>query len=303
MSRAPSIITRPGIYDLDADAYHSDPAPRASLSSTIAKTLLAKTPLHAWLACPRLNPDWEPLNKKTFDIGRAAHREVLGRGGEWVEIPSDLLASNGAATTKAAKEFIEQTRAAGQTPIKPDEAETVRAMAAKLYDRLDIMGIELEPHRSEMAAFAELDGIWCRCLLDNAPDTRRGPLYDLKTTTDANPDKITRAIMDYGYDVQAQHYRETWKAATGEDRPFRFIFVEKEPPYEVCVVELTGEDLMMAERRTRRARAIFRDCLAANNWPGYPLQVVQIKLPEFYQARWLEREAIEADYAAACVTA
>jgi hypothetical protein len=292
------IVTAPGVYDLPETTYHSDPAPRPSLSATIAKTLLTKTPLHAWLACPRLNPNWEPLNKKTFDIGRAAHREVLGRGGDWVEIPSDLLATNGAASTKAAKEFIEGARANGQTPLKADEAQAVGDIAEKVKLRLGTMGITLQHDRSEMAAFAELDGVWCRCLVDNAPENARSPLYDLKTTTDANPDKIARAIVDYGYDVQAQHYREVWKAATGEDRPFRFIFVEKDPPYEVCVVELTGEDLMMAEKRISRARAIFRDCLAANDWPGYPLQVVQVKLPEFYQARWLEREGTEAAYMA-----
>lgn len=291
-------IVAPGVYDVPESAYHSDPAPSPSLSSTIAKMLLAKTPLHAWLACPRLNPDWEPLNKKTFDIGRAAHREVLGRGVDWVEIPADMLASNGAASTKAAKEFIENARANGQTPIKADEGQAVLDISAKVRMRLEMMGIELRPERSEMAAFAEIDSVWCRCLVDNAPANARAPLYDLKTTTDANPDKIARAIMDYGYDVQAQHYREVWKAATGEDRPFRFIFVEKDPPYEVCVIELTGADLDMAQRRISRARAIFRDCLAANDWPGYPLQVVQVKLPEFYQDRWLDREATEADYMA-----
>lgn len=291
-------ITIPGVYDIGEATYHSDPAPNASLSSTIAKTLLTKTPLHAWLACPRLNPDWEPMNKKTFDIGRAAHSEVLGKGADWVEIPADMLASNGTASTKAAKEFIEAARASGQTPIKADEGHAVLDISAKVRLRLETMGIELRPERSEMAAFAEIDGVWCRCLVDNAPANARAPLYDLKTTTDANPDKIARAIMDYGYDVQAQHYREVWRAATGEDRPFRFIFVEKDPPYEVCVIELTGADLDMAQRRISRARAIFRDCLSANDWPGYPLQVVQVKLPEFYQARWLDREATEADYMA-----
>jgi hypothetical protein len=295
---AASGVTAPGVYAMSETTYHSDPAPRASLSSTIAKTLLARTPQHAWLACPRLNPDWEPLNKKTFDIGRAAHREVLGSGADWVAIPTAMLAKNGAASTSAAKEFMEDARANGQTPLKADEALKIREIANKVKTRLTVMGINLAPERSEMAAFAELDGVWCRCLVDNAPTSPRVPLYDLKTTTDANPEKIARTIMDYGYDVQAQHYREVWRAATGEDRPFRFIFVEKDPPYEVCVVELTGEDLAMAERRIRRAREIFRDCLATNDWPGYPLQVVQVKLAEFYQSRWVEREIAEADYMA-----
>jgi hypothetical protein len=293
---ASKVITAPGVYDLDADAYHADPALHPSLSATIAKILLTQSPLHGWIASRRLNPNWEPVNKKTFDIGRAAHRQVLGKGGDWIQIPAEILASNGAANTKEAKAFVEDARARGLTPIKADEAMQMKAMALKVTARLTQMGIVLNPTYSETAAFAQIEGVWCRCLVDNAPNTGRGPLYDLKTTTDANPDKITRAIMEYGYDIQAQHYREVWKAATGEDRPFRFIFVEKEPPHEICVVELSGEDLMMAEKRIRRAREIFRDCLETNDWPGYPLEVVQIKLPEFYQSRWLEREIFEADY-------
>lgn len=291
-------ILTAGIHDIPAHVYHSDPAPTPSLSSTMAKTLLSQTPMHAWLANPRLNPKWRPVDRKVFDIGRAAHREVLGKGEDWVEIPDDLLAANGAASTKGAKEFIEDARSRDLTPIKASEAEAVRMMAEKVRGRLGSMGIALQSNRSEMSALAEIDGVWCRCLVDNAPSDPRIPLYDLKTTTDANPEKIARAVMDYGYDVQAQHYREVWKAATGEDRAFRFIFVEKEPPHEICVVELTSGDLMMAERRISRAREIFRDCLATNDWPGYPLQVVQVKLPEFHQARWLDREATEAAYLA-----
>lgn len=292
------MIIEPGLYDLPESVYHSDPCPSPSLSSSIAKILLTKSPLHAWLASPRLNPQWEPINKKTFDIGRAAHREILGKGADWVMIPDEILASNGAASTKEAKAFIEEARANGKTPIKAEEAEAVKVMTLKLSLRLKDMGINLASEHSEQAAFAQIEGVWCRALIDNAPNNSRAPLYDLKTTTDANPDKLSRAIVEYGYDIQAQHYRDVWKSATGEDRPFRFIFVEKEPPHEICVIELFGEDLEMAKRRIRRAREVFLNCLDSQNWPGYPLEVVQVKLPEFYQSRWLEREIVEANYKA-----
>lgn len=291
-------ITRPGTYDLPEHIYHSDPTPTGSLSSSIAKTLLTKSPHHAWLAIPRLNPNWQPVDKKTFDIGCAAHREVLGKGADWVEIPADLLASNGAASTKEAKDFIAQARARGQTPIKADEGQAVQEIARAVRSRLTGMGIVLQPSRSEMAAFAEIDDVWCRALVDNAPDDPRLPLYDLKTTTDANPEKLAKTIAEYGYDVQAQHYREVWRAATGERRQFFFIFVEKDPPYEVCVVRLTNDDLEMAKKRISRARQIFRDCMTANDWPGYPREVVELKLPEYHHTKWLEREIAEADYMA-----
>lgn len=285
-----------GVHQIDAEAYHADPAARPSLSSTLAKTLLAQSPLHAWTISPRLNPDFEPIEKKTFDIGRAAHRELLCAGADYAVIPEELLASNGAASTKAAKEFIAEARSSGLTPIKAAEAEIVRAMAMKAHDRLDQLKVWLDTDRSEMAAFAEIDGTMCRCMVDNAPENAREPLYDFKTTADANPQALERAIMNYGYDVQAAHYLDVWKAATGEDRRFRFIFQEKEPPYEVAVIELGQDSLSMARKKIARARTIWRECISSDHWPGYPTGVHIVELPEFFHGRWLERESLEEDF-------
>jgi hypothetical protein len=285
-----------GVYQIDAEAYHADPAPEPSLSSTIAKVLLSQSALHAWTESQRLNPDWEPRDSKTFDIGRAAHRATLGAGSDFCEIPDSVLATNGAASTKAAKEFIDQAREAGLTPLKAGEVQQIEAMRQKIGLSLRALDIELDPAHSEVAAIAQVDGIWCRAMIDNAPSDVRLPLYDFKTTTDASPDAAMRAVMNYGYDIHAAHYLDTWKAATGEDRVFRFIFQEKTAPYEVSVIEVGPDSMMMARKKIARARAIWANCLAADDWPGYPLGVHRIELPEFFHARWLERESADADH-------
>ena len=73
-------ITDPGLYDMPEADYHADPCPEPSLSSTLARLMVNRSPRHAWTASPRLNPDHEPVNKETFDVGRAAHAVLLGRG-------------------------------------------------------------------------------------------------------------------------------------------------------------------------------------------------------------------------------
>lgn len=291
-----TILDRPGVYEIDGDTYHRDPAPEPSLSSTIAKLLIAQSPLHAWTASPRLNPQWESVNKKTFDIGRAAHRAILGKGGAYVSIPEELLGSNGAASTKAAKEFIETARANGMTPLKSAEVDGIEAMRSVANERLHHIGVDLDPARSELVALAQIDGIWCRAMLDNVPLAAGAPIYDLKTCENAEPSACERAIMTYGYDVQAEHYRQVWKAATGEDRPFRFIFQEKSAPFEICVVELGEDSLAMARKKIARAREIWGVCLRACQWPGYPLGVHRIELPDWFAAKWLERESVESDH-------
>lgn len=289
-------ILPPGVHQISAERYHADPAPEPSLSSTLAKTMLAQSPLHAWTACPRLNPAWEPVNRKTFDIGRAAHRAILGAGGDYVAIPEGILASNGAASTKEAKAFIEDARARGLTPLKAAEVDQIHTMREVARRKLAAMQIDLDPARSEMIAIAQMDQVWCRAMLDNVPLPVRDPIYDFKTCENASPDACQKAVLNYGYDVQAEHYRQVWRAATGEDRTFRFIFQEKTAPFEVCVIELGEDSLFMARKKIARARDMWRICLRDGHWPGYPLGVHRIDLPAWAHDRWLERESAEADH-------
>lgn len=281
-----------GISHMPSAEYHSDPAPEASLSATLAKLMVNKSPLHAWHASPRLNPDWQSSDKKTFDIGRAAHRAVLGAGDDYRAIPEELLAANGAASTSAAKAFIAECRETGRTPLKQSEVEQIAAMRLVAHSRLLEHGITLDPERSEMTAIAQIDGIWCRAMFDNVPADPRLPIYDFKTCENASPDACLRAIITYGYDVQAEHYKAVWKAATGESRQFVFIFQEKPAPHEITLGSLSGSFEEMAQRRAAKARKLWAECTRTNKWPGYPAGLRQVDPPA-----WLvERELME-DYA------
>lgn len=67
--------------DIPEEVYHADLLlDEPTLNNSVAKALLAATPLHAWTAHPRLNPGWEPTVKEAFDLGSAAH--FLLRSGE-----------------------------------------------------------------------------------------------------------------------------------------------------------------------------------------------------------------------------
>lgn len=276
-------------FDVSEAEYHGDTLlPIPTLSSTLARLILAKSPLHAWTAHPRLNPAWEPTEKKTFDIGRAAHRAALGRGADYAAYPPELLASNGAASTKEAKAWAEEQRAEGRTPLKADEVDLISDMADAVQRQLVAMGIKLDPARSEVVALAAVDGVACRAMIDNAPADPRLPLYDLKTTTDASPEALAKTIASYGYDLQAAHYLAVWKAATGEDRKFRIVFVEKEAPYGVSVAELyrkPGDEADWfdhADALARDARRIWGECLTADRWPCYPSRVAVIGAPGWH---------------------
>lgn len=291
----------PGLHhDVPEARYHADELLAVpTLSSSVAKLLL-RSPLHAWTAHPRLNPEHTPTERKTFDIGRAAHRAVLGRGGEYVAIPGELLSDDGGIRSKEAKAWVADASAAGLTPLKAAELDQIGAMAAHVTDRLAAMGIRLDPAQSEVTALAEVDGVWCRARFDNLP-ARGGVFYDLKTTTDASADAVIRAVETYGYDMQAAHYQAVLEAATGQRRKVRFVFVEKEPPHEVAVIELhddpaSDSDWMTAARsKAAEARRLWSECLRTGQWPGYPVAVQIIGARGWEQARWDQRMADRAE--------
>ena len=132
-----------------------------------------------------------------------------------------------------------------------------------------------------MVAIAQIDGVWCRTMIDDVPLDACLPIYDLKTCESASPEAYRKAILNYGYDVQAGHYRQVWQAATGEDRVIRFVFQEKSVPYEICVIELGGVTLLIAGKKIARAREMWDQCMQANRWPGYPLGVKLVDLPNW----------------------
>lgn len=283
-------VTCGEVIRLPSAEYHADPAPEASLSATLAKLLISRSPRHAWMQSPKLNPDRKSIHKKTFDIGRAAHRAILGYGDDYVLIPEGLLASNGAASTKEAKAFIADARERGLTPLKGDEIAQINTMRLIAEARLAEHGVSLDPDRSELCAIAQIDGVWCRAMFDNVPADPSLPIYDFKTCEDASPEACLRSILNYGYDIQAEHYRAVWKAATGEDRNFVFIFQEKPAPNEVTLIRLSGSFEAMAKRRATRARMIWGDCIKSGEWPGYPIGLHEVDAPSWLVEREFQEE-------------
>ena len=105
-------------------------------------------------------------------------------------------------------------------------------------------------------------------------------LWDIKTTDDASPAGMLKSIRNYRYNLQAYWYRLVYEIATGH-RPlgFRFLFVEKEPPFATAVCEVGPELMSWAVADFEKALTLYRDCTASGVWPAYPddVQVIDVK--------------------------
>ncbi|MFI7449584.1 PD-(D/E)XK nuclease-like domain-containing protein [Nonomuraea sp. NPDC049714] len=273
LADAPAIV--PGVYDIPEADYHRDPVPGRSLSSSGARKLLPPS-------CPA-RFRWEQLNppgpKKTFEIGSAAHKLVLGAG------PDLVLVDKARWDDKETKAEVADIRARGGIPLKRTEWDMVHGMAAALRRHTDARTL-LSPDRGDPEQTLlwpdRETGVWRRALLDHLPHntSRRMVIADYKTTTSANKAAITKAIFNYGYHIQLDWYRDGIASLGIDGDPAMcLVFQEKEPPYLVNIVQLDRESLQLGRELNRRAIDLYAACAATDTWPGYSNKITLIETP------------------------
>jgi hypothetical protein len=283
-------IEKPGIYRgvLPAD-YHADPCPEPSLSQSIAKILLERSPQHAWTAHPRLNEDWEEDNDKKFDLGNVAHALVLGRGKDFYILP--FLDYR----TKAAQEARAAAHDAGRVAILRHQFEQAVEMneiaRARLMQHEDSDAL-VDGAYEVMLAWQE-DGIWFRALVDFLSDNLRN-VTDYKTTDmSVAPHVIGLRAEAAGWHIQAAFIErglDILDPANIGKRKFRFIAQETAPPHALTVMHMDEHWLTMGHKQVDMAASIWRRCIKSDNWPGYPAKGIVPEFPGYKEKLWLDRE-------------
>lgn len=282
----------PGVHHITSERYHADPCERPSLSAGLAATLLAATPLHAFAASPRLNPEFGPVSKAEFDIGSACHELLTGKGRGIFVVQADDY------RTKAAQQARDDARADGYVPLTiPQDAQVKRMIRlARVQMRAHGIGDPFEGGLNEITLIWEQDGVMNRAMVD-CIDAANRVAYDLKTLAGvADADQWLRRSMDHGVDLRAAHYLDGLKASFGGDWTYRFVLLEKDQPHCLSVAQFTEGTLFMGRKKIRRAREMWGHCLATSTWPGFSAEIAVVEPAPFWEAKWLERESYEADH-------
>ena len=274
---------KPGVYPgVPELAYHAGEfgPDGGSLSSTEAKRILEAPAVYRWAK------DRGETPKAAYDFGHIVHALVLGTGLDIVEIPEDMLATNGATSTKAAKEFIASARSAGKIPMKAKDLELPRMVANAVLTN-PLAGKIFSHGVPEQSIYAQDDatGVWMRGRIDWTTDADNATLLvDLKTTTsNASPSAFSREAAKLEYAVQREWYRQIWERATGESSP-RFIHVvaSKAPPYLVGVYEFDIEFEAIGRMKARQALDTYAACVKSGEYPGYAPEISLIGPPAYY---------------------
>lgn len=263
-----AVDTAPVVVDgMPADEYHADD----SLSSTGARKLLPP-------GCPaqyRHDRDNPQPPKKEFDLGNATHTEILGDGHEIevIDAPNWLKVD--------AREKRDAAYSEGRVPLLPREYEQVQAMAAAIRQH-PVAGTLFKRGTgiAERSIFwtDPATGVRCRCRPDWLKQLPGLTLcVDYKTTTDASPAAVSKAIEKYAYHQQDPFYIDgIYAALDPEDVRFIFVFQSKTPPYLITVRELDQQSRDIGRAKNERALRVYADCQATGIWPDWTGPITEI---------------------------
>lgn len=278
-----------GIHtNLPAATYHNGATETPSLSSSIARLLVTKSPAHGKAAHPVLNPNLVRKDETKFDLGTAAHALFL-EGEDRIAVCTALDWRK-----SEAKAFREEQRALGNVPLLLKEAGDVRSMVAEARAQLDKHRAKPRPFtdgKPEQTLVWEDDhGVVCRARLDWLRDDFSA-IDDYKTTSaSAAPEKWTRTMYGMGADMQVAFYMRGVERLTGVRPVFRYVVQETYLPYALSVVDLAPSALALAEDKVQTAIDRWALCLERDFWPAYPEQVASIEVPTWEEMAWLSRE-------------
>lgn len=291
-------IDKPGIYrGIESADYFADPCPEPSLSQSICKVLLDRSPLHAMYEHPRLRPattdddDGEKYDKVKA-IGNAAHAIMIGRG-KTLEIVKFNDFKGGEA-----KKIRDAAYADGKSPILEKHFEVATEVVLAGRSQLE--------HHEDNNAFLNGDGevalvwqdedsgIWCRALVDWLHADLR-TVDDYKTSgMSMAPHVIGLRAETAGWHVQAAFIERglnTLDAAGAGRRLFRFIAQEQNGrPYALTSMHMDEHWLTMGRKKVQAAIAMWHAALRTGRWHGYPARAVHPEYPGFREKQWLERE-------------
>lgn len=276
---------------LSNEEYHAD---RSALSSTALKLIDKKTPYHlrSYLDSPPAEPT------PALRMGAAVdcltfEPELFDK--QFVVAPKSLN-----RRTKEGKETWAKLQADKRTLLT--DAEHQEALGTAKAIRSNPVWVDLSHTGEAQLSFVWRDpvtGLLCKCRPDWY-DEETQTVIDLKTARDADPEKFSKAVADYGYHIQAAFYSDGIRACGKPVKRFIFGVIEKPDdrntfeasPRLMAFYELSIEDIDAGRDSYVSSLAAVNFCMINDEWEGYTNSVIQITRPHW--AKRYDVEEIEA---------
>lgn len=278
MHELADLLKKKVVHDLAAAEYHASPA----LGSSTVRALLSSTPAHA------LHKLQHAEQSEAQALGTAVHCSVLTPQLYSAEI---AIAPECDRRTTLGKETHAKflSSVGNRTVISLKQQETVDKVWGAINSCRTAKALLDRCQQRELSLF-HLDNCATKARLDAYS---RGIVLDIKTTRDASRAGFERSISQYGYGIQAAHYRRVIEGVGLAFTDFIFIVVETEKPFGVAVYAMEEEVMDLYEPQVEQAIADWTLCQETQTFRAYPDEIQKVSVP-----RWLRRQLEEGAMAA-----
>lgn len=265
----------PTVHSLSWEQYEA----AEGVSNSMLRILSERSPLH--LKCWMTGEKPEPTPAQR--LGTLTHRCIFEP--DTVKDAFHVKPDEMNFATTAGKEWKKQH--SDKPILTGDECDSVLGMIGAIHHH-PVASRLLKNADFEQGVFVEdAKGIMRKLRPDILP--RGGNILpDLKTCESAAPEDFTKAIGNFGYYRQAAYYLDGCKLAGRPFDAFVLIAVEKTPPYAVACYQIEPMAVQLGRVQYERDLAVYAECLASGNWPGYPERISALSVPQ-----WMQR-ALEA---------
>jgi hypothetical protein len=242
---------------------------------------LHATALKDMLVSPLLY-DWRRRNKRedtdTLRVGRAAHTAILEPDRFLLEYTVWRNHSDG-KTRKRQGAAWDEFKAANRDKTILTESQYGDALAMRDAVRAHAAARRLLDERGK----CELTIHWTHARTGmpcvSRLDYLCSAIVDLKTTRNTAPAKFAADCARFGYDLQAGFYGDAAAVAGLGALPFKFLAVQKVPPYDVAVFNVPEDVMTVGRAKYEDAIDKVIACRESKSWPGASPDEEELRLP------------------------
>ena len=230
--------------------YHANQA----VGSTTAKLCLKSMRLYR----DRIDGTDPQPDKEHFKIGRLAHMMVLEPDRFRAQVVTD-----GPINPKTGAMYGRDTKAFGEWQVAHPDVTVVEPWLYTMMDRMPgkVRDLFAEPGNSEVSIYQTVNGVQVKCRPDRLTICEA---LDLKTIDDV--DNIPRAMRQRMYWFSQEWYKRVMLEEFGEPRKFRFVFVEKKPPFRWRITRLSEEACEEGAALVRAVMTAIRSATESGKW-------------------------------------
>ena len=162
--------------------------------------------------------------------------------------------------------------------VSQDAYARAKAVTAAVHAH-DVSGVIDMPGWSEVPLTWEMSGVQCKCRLDRVAKSyammdgtkiNQPIIVDIKKVPAGNitDEAVIRTIERWGYHQQMGYYRAGFRYATGVQPLVWLLFVEEAYPFDVNLLPLDDETLLIGELQVKDMLTRYKRARAVGTWKG-----------------------------------